>query len=329
MKADRIRPENPPPPTYAFGYRHAPRSGNDINGLGETEPRRPQHVFHSAGGPPLDWQALDDFFGLISPWSVLRHVIGNAWQLRNKDGPVHPVQRKVRDAVAMAAEVKDLARSVGAELVGITRVTDDCLYEGKSVPYKTAICLGLSMDREQMAHVPQEPAAVEVMRSYREISRISVELSQAIRAMGWPARAYGNPNSTDLLHIPLAVKAGLGQLGKHGSMISQQFGSNVRLAAVLTDLPLACDEPIDIAVDDLCTSCRRCVVDCPPDAIFETKQWVRGDQRWYVNFDKCVPYFVKTNGCGICIEVCPWSVPGRGPSLTEKLLAKREAAPPA
>ena len=224
----------------------------------------------------------------------------------------------------MSEEIKRRARDLGAELVGITRVSDDALYEGMSVPYNYAVCIGLSMDREEMAHVPQVPAAVEVMRIYKEISRIAVRLSQQIRGMGWPARAYGNPNSTDILHIPLAVNAGLGQLGKHGSMISKEFGSNFRLAAVLTDLPLVCDEPEDIGVEDLCLGCQRCVKDCPPDAIYNEKQLIRGEYKWYVDFDKCIPYFVKTNGCAICIEVCPWSVPGRGPSLSEKLLSKRE-----
>ncbi len=28
--------------------------------------------------------------------------------------------------------------------------------------------------------------------------------------------------------------------------------------------------------------------------------------KWYVDFDKCIPYFTKTHGCTICIEVCPW-----------------------
>jgi NAD-dependent dihydropyrimidine dehydrogenase PreA subunit len=325
MTDGRIKPLDPPPANYAFGYRRPPRSGNDINGLGETTARRARHVFHSSGGPPLDWQALDDFFGMISPWRVVRHMLGNAWQLRKKNGAVNAERREVDDPAAMAAEIKARAAALGAELVGITPLTEDCLYEGRQVSYRYAICLGLSMDREEMAHVPQERAAVEVMRVYRALGRIAVRLGAQVRAMGWRARAYANPNSTDLLLIPLAVNAGLGELGKHGSMINQQFGSNFRLAAVVTDLPLACDAPVDIAVEDVCASCRRCVVDCPPDAIFEQKQWIRGEQRWYVDFDKCIPYFVKTMGCGICIEVCPWSVPGRGPSLTEKLLAKRSA----
>jgi epoxyqueuosine reductase QueG len=167
------------------------------------------------------------------------------------------------------------------------------------------------------------------MRAYREIARIAVRLSEKIRGLGWPARAYGNPNSTDILHIPLAIQAGLGQLGKHGSMISEAYGSNFRLAAVLTDLPVATDKPVDIGVEDLCLTCRRCVIDCPPKAISHEKQLVRGEQKWYVDFDKCIPYFTKTFGCAICIEVCPWSEPGRGPGLSRQLLARRkEGIPP-
>jgi len=320
----RIKPENPPEPAYNFGYHRQPRSGNEINGLNESVFRQARHVFHNAGSTPLDWQALDDFFGMSAPWSMVRYVVANAWQLRNKDGRVNPAQRTVTDPAAMAEEVKGRARALGAELVGIARITDEALYEGVSLPFDTAICIGLSMDREQMAHAPQNPAGVEVMRVYYAISRIAIKLSRQIRRMGWHARAYGNPNSTDILHIPLAVSAGLGQLGKHGSMIGKEFGSNFRLAAVLTNLPLACDEPKDIGVDDLCIGCQRCTIDCPADAINDEKQLVRGTEKWYVDFDKCIPYFVKTHGCAICIEVCPWSVPGRGTSLSEKLLAKRD-----
>ncbi len=318
-----MRPQSPPDTSYAFGYRKPPKSGNAINGHGETEKRRASHIFHNATGEELDWQELDDFFSYTNVWGVVKHILANTWQLRRQDGPVAARRTPVENPQAMAAAIKDKARSLGAELVGITPVTDDAVYQGHEAPHGNAICIGLSMDRDEMASVPHERAAIEVMRAYQEVSRIAIELSEHIRDLGWPAKAYGNPNSTEILHIPLAINAGLGELGKHGSIISKEYGSNFRLAAVLTDLPLAYDEPVDIAVDDLCLSCRRCVIDCPPDAIHDDKQWVRGVERWYVDFDKCIPYFVKTFGCAICIEVCPWSEPGQGAGLSEMLLAKR------
>ena len=318
-----MRPHQPPPPTYAFGYRHPPRSGNEINGLGVAEPTRAHKVFHNPGGEAMPWDALDEFFSLMNPRGVVRHILANMWQLRRRDGPVSPNRVDVSDPAKMSSRIKDKARELGADLVGVTHLTEDVLYAGAEVPYRYAVCLGLRMNRDEMRFVPQPRAAVEVLRVYRAVSRIAIELGEHIRGLGWPARAYGNPNSTDLLHIPLAVRAGLGQLGKHGSLITKEHGSNVRLATVVTDLPLRTDEEVDIGVDDLCLTCRRCVIDCPPDAISDEKHLVRGEEKWYVDFDRCVPYFTKTHGCAICIQVCPWSEPGRGPRLSEKLLAAR------
>jgi epoxyqueuosine reductase len=319
-----MRPYQPPETSYAFGYRSPPVSGNVINGLGETRKTRARPVFHASGGEPLAWKALDDFFSVLNPWSVLRHVLANTWQLRLSDGPVHPVRREVSDPASMTAEIESLAVELGAGLVGVAEVTEDALYQGRDPGLRYAVCLAVPMDREEMRFAPKPRAAVEVMRTYRAAGRVAVRLAERIRAMGWPARAYGNPNSTDILLIPLAIRAGIGELGKHGSMICREHGSNFRLAAVLTDLPLAVRAEVDIGVPDLCAVCRRCVEDCPPGAIFDDKQMVRGERRWYVDFDRCIPYFVKTLGCAICIEVCPWSEPGRGPRLSELLLRERK-----
>lgn len=321
-----MKPDHPPDASYAFGYRKPPVSGNVVNGHGERVRRRATPVFHNGTGEKIPWQALDDFFSMINPWSVVRHMLFNTWQLRRQTGPVRKQRSEVADPTEMASEIKKRARALGADLVGVTPVTERALYQGREAPYPYAISIGQQMNRNEMVHVPQERAAVEVMRTYRTISRIAIELAETIRAMGWPAKAYGNPNSTEILHIPLAVDAGLGQLGKHGSLISKQFGSNIRLAAVLTELPMSYDEPVDFGVEDVCLTCRRCVIDCPPDAIYEEKQWVRGTSKWYVDFDTCVPYFVKTFGCAICIQVCPWSEPDRGPSISERVLERRNRA---
>ena len=318
-----MKVNDPPAPTYAFGYESPPTPGNEINGLGRKEKTRARHIFHDPSEDAA-WTALDEFFSRIAVWGTVRHILANIWQLRRQNGPVSAHRVEVDDPRAMAKRIKTKAQDFGAKLVGITEISDETIYEGREIPYRYAICIGVPMNREEMLHVPHARAGIEVMRVYREVSRIAIKLAEEIRAMGWPAYAYGNPNSTDILQIPLAIKAGLGQLGKHGSMISEEFGSNFRLCSVATNLPLTTDDPVDIGVDDVCLHCQRCLIDCPADAISPEKQLVRGEKKWYVDFDKCIPYFVKTDGCAICIEVCPFSEPGRGPWLVERVMATRK-----
>ena len=304
-------------------YQNQPVSGNRVNGQGLKEKVRPTRVFHAPWNRELPWTGMNDFFLMNNTWAILIQALRNRWLMRRCAGPVAKHRVEVNDSDEMAHRLKQKAKELGAGIVGITRIEPNDLYEDMELKYQYAICIGIPMRREEMQHVPHGRAGLEVQRVYGEVARVSIELAEHIRAMGWPAHAYGDPRSTGLLQIPLAIRAGLGQLGKHGSMISEEYGSNFRLSSVATDMPLTLDGPVDIGVDDLCLGCRRCSIDCPPDAILDEKQWVRGEYRWYVDFDKCVPYFSTTFGCAICIEVCPWSEPGRGPKLSQMLLAKR------
>ena len=311
-----------PAPVYAFKYRAKPKSGNAINGLGETAWRRPVQIFHSSGFRKVEWEALEWFFLMTMPFRLFVKGLLSRWLLRNADGAIAPRRVEVADPDAMARQIKQLARQLGAGAVGVAPLSSDVLYEGIEKTYKYAVSIAYPMNFELLdSQVAQPEGGLEALRAYTEITRLAIKLAARIRNLGWPARAYCE--SADLLHIPIAIQAGLGQLGKHGSLINRELGSNFRLATVLTDLPMTIDRPVDIAVDDLCLRCQRCAVDCPADAISNSKQWVRGVEKWYVDFDKCVPYFAKTYGCGICIQVCPWSKPGQGPGLAERLLALR------
>ena len=304
-----------------FKYNDTPLSGNIINGLGTSTKTKATQVFHGSGARDLEWGKLELFFALINPFKVYCLNLYNRWLLRDADGRVSKKQRPIDDKTSITKEIKELAVNLGAGSIGVTKMTEDATYRGGEVRYKNAIVILYPMDHDEMQYVTTDRAGTETMRAYMEISKVAIALSKKIRNMGWRARAYCE--GADLLHIPLAIEAGLGELGKHGSLISREFGSSMRIATVLTDLPLNHDKPIDIAVDDLCMGCRRCTIDCPVDAISDEKQTVRGVEKWYVDFDKCAPYFTEAVGCGICIEVCPWSRPGKGFSLSEKLLSKR------
>ena len=306
-------------------YRQSPCSGNEINGLGEKKFRRANYIYHSNGkSGPLPFDKMQHVFRYSVPAKMLPRIIRGAWATFRAQGSLNESQLRVSDAEKMTQQIKDKAKELGAGVVGICELKDEYLVDGAKNKYRYAISLGLPMDRERMLSVPGHAAAMEVQRVYTQGSYLTVDLTRYIRSLGWPAKALPINSSSEYLHIPIAIASGIGELGKHGSLICKEYGSNFRLTTVVTDLPLVIDEPIDIGVEDICATCQACTRGCPPDAIFDEKQWVRGTKKWYVDFDKCMPYFSSTYGCGICLEVCPWSEPGRGPKLSEMLFGLRD-----
>ena len=60
----------------------------------------------------------------------------------------------------------------------------------------------------------------------------------------------------------------------------------------------------------------ECILYCPRVRTGDETVVIGPEGKAVISEELCV-------GCGICIEVCPWTIPGRGPSLSEKLLSKR------
>jgi epoxyqueuosine reductase QueG len=300
-------------------------SGNTINGVGERAPRRPSPIYwhppdKTPHGPLQSWFFAQTKSELVKKARAERQVV--------LDMPLGPLAETqvTRTPEEWTREVARLARESGADAVGVAAMRDEWTFENTEVPRsKWIIALGVAHDYEEIQTAPEERACAEVSRQYARGTRAAKGVASGLRAQGWDATAHGGPMAGPIVLIPAAIEAGMGELGKHGSLIHREMGSSFRLACVMTDVPLVPTGRDTFGADDFCKSCRICADACPPLAISHEKTWVRGEQRYYVDFDKCLPFFNEHMGCAICIAVCPFSRPVIGPRLVAKLGKKRRS----
>ena len=298
-------------------------SGNTINGLGETKHRR---------ATPIYWH---------DPATLAHGELQKWFYTQNADNPniikaredranilaieVPPVSgRPLRQsAEKWTQQLQDHANTLDMELFGIAAFKPEWAFEGITITQKWIIMIGIAHDYEKIKNAPALTAGAEVVRQYGRGTKAAKDIATWIRERGWDAAPHGGPMAGPVLLIPPAIECGFGELGKHGSIINKEYGSSFRLASVLTDIPLIPTDKQTYDVDDFCNRCQVCANACPPEAILPKKVMVRGNDKWYVDFDKCIPFFNEKAGCAICITVCPWSIPGRGPRIIEQL--KRRA----
>ena len=118
-------------------------------------------------------------------------------------------------------------------------------------------------------------------------------------------------DSAPVLDKAWAAKSGLGWIGKHSNLLTQQVGSFYFIAELIIDLDLEYDS----VTTNHCGSCTACIDACPTEAITEP---------YVVDGSKCISYFtieLKENipsefkgkmddwmfGCDVCQDVCPWN----------------------
>jgi reductive dehalogenase len=247
--------------------------------------------------------------------------------------------------------IKQAARFFGADLVGIAPLDKRWIYSHaywsdgkhkeilfKDVPapeatekeliipetMKWVIVMAVKMDPDILGFAPSPIGSAETQNAYSKLAALTSRLAAFIRGLGYQAI----PSMNDLgLSIPMAMDAGLGEQGRHGKLITPDFGPSVRLCKVLTDLPLERDYPIRFGVKAFCEICKKCAKHCPAKAIpFDGPRWEGptisnnpGVHTWYLDNDACRKYWALGPGtnCSICLRTCPFT---KKPELIHNLV---------
>ena len=208
-------------------------------------------------------------------------------------------------------EIVMQAKKLGIDLVGFAPIDEDLMFEndhvgGIEVLYENAIVLGMEMDYEAIDTAPEPPAGVESLNIYAKLGEATNKLTKFIRSKGY--RAIGcHPLGGPILYPAMAVKAGLGKIGKQGLLITKKFGPRQRLSLIavnITPLPEIIQETID--VEQYCKKCNRCVNFCPVSAIYKEPIVKENGIVTRIDGDKCIEYFYETMGCSVCIKECPF-----------------------
>ena len=216
-------------------------------------------------------------------------------------------------------ELEKILKEAGADLVGFSSLGENRSPEHPEYGYAVTIVRKLS--RAVIKTINGAPT-MEYFQHYRatnaRLDSIALDAVSFIENAGYlalpVAASQSTPDKKDeyrgiFPHKTGAVLSGLGFIGKNGLLITE-YGSAVRLASVLTNMPLSAQKEIKPC---LCGDCQICKNACPAGAI-TGELYVNGAERSTI-FDakKCSEHMktYKNIGrgavCGICISVCPYN----------------------
>lgn len=277
-----------------------------------------------------NWEKYKKKYALADAWSNAHSASMGHFPKRPEGPPEESDFRNVnKDKLDFkspkhASElIKKISHSFGATLVGVTAVNPDWLYQGRlrgvgntnfdpPKHWKNAIVFATPHEWDTLYSNPTYGTSYD---GYSREVTIAGKLEVFLKDIGYSARAHVPGNSYDMAVVPMAIDAGLGELGRNCILITPELGANARLAVVTTDLDMEADKPIDIGVHEFCKKCKICAEQCPSGALTmddEPKDVIRGYKRWNCDQDKCYKIWntlatSHARGCRICLAVCPYS----------------------
>jgi epoxyqueuosine reductase QueG len=232
--------------------------------------------------------------------------------------------------MASTDELKAAARAAGADLVGVADLepfrADGTMPLGTEFErFTKGLSVAIHLDDGTVDTIDGAPTPAYAQH-YHEVNarlnRLTGWLVEWITARGYAACAVPASQILDqdnmlglISHKAVARMAGIGWQGKSLLIVSREYGPRIRLATVLTDMPLSIDGP----VKNRCGKCQACVKACPASAIKNvgTRDRYR-DRDEALHFSRCVGQTmafkalpgIGTSICGVCVQVCPFGFMG-------------------
>jgi reductive dehalogenase len=239
---------------------------------------------------------------------------------------------EIDDARRMTDLLKKTAKWFGADLVGVAPLNRAWIYSkwgDHSVKFGIGTRIGDPIELpEYFTHIivmaiamdfdlTQRSPALEPTSDlgYSRMAFTAPTLARFIQELGYHAMPSGNDTA---LSVPMAVDAGLGEMGRNGILITDKYGPRVRLCKVFTDLPLVHDKPVDLGVQAFCEVCGKCADHCPGQALKHGERTAEHNNisnngnllKWSVDAERCIQWWVKNRShCTNCIRVCPFNKP--------------------
>lgn len=217
------------------------------------------------------------------------------------------------DPVSFTSFIKKITEDYGAVLTGVANMDKDLFYSyrGRGENYGTqvkennpySIVFAVEMNKTELLNAPNAKESAEVVRGYSRVALIGMIISYYIRNLGYEANCHMD-GETNIPMVPVAEKAGLGEIGRMGLLITKDYGARIRLGAVTTNIPLITDNSKLFGLKKICEKCRKCSTNCPGEAIDKSIE-----PPWKPTNDvKCFSTWNKFGtDCGVCLVSCPFS----------------------
>lgn len=205
-------------------------------------------------------------------------------------------------------EFEKAAQNSRVGAIGYTKLPPHLIFKDRAVLYDNAIVLLMEMDQQAISMAPSKDTFNMVMSTYDELGIVTNKLTEMLRNMGFKAHA-SHPLGGLVLYPPLAVEAGLGWIGRHGLLITPEFGPRQRISAIFFSASNHLSPTVNEHswIEEFCDRCGKCIKSCPSGAIMEKPIIHEGGRKTQIVREKCLPVFVHQQGCTICVKQCAFS----------------------